>query len=71
MYYKIMLSFQVSASAFFVYFVELWLQWWQWRAEGGANGAPAPGIQGRGYPKQGCSQPKIFGGPKFFRGINV
>jgi len=23
----------------------------QWRAEGGANGAPAPGIQGRGYPK--------------------
>jgi len=23
----------------------------QWRAEGGANGAPAPGIQGRGHPK--------------------
>jgi len=67
-----MLSFhQVSANAFFVYFVELWLQWWQWRAEGGANGAPAPGIQGRGYPKQGRSQPKILGRGKNFGWINV
>jgi len=24
----------------------------QWRAEGGANGAPAPGIQGKGASKE-------------------
>jgi len=37
------------------------MTWAQWRAEwGGANGATAPGIQGRRYPKSEITKIKML-----------
>jgi len=51
----VMCSFLLHLHAYYVYCTERWatiIVCKQWRAEGGANGAPAPGIQGKGASKE-------------------